>query len=43
MLMNPFYCFTEIALGGYGLPGMLMSLRAERKVKNNNVRIPSTG
>lgn len=43
MLMNTFYYFTEISLGGYGFPGILMPLRAERKVKNVNVRIQSFG
>lgn len=42
MLVNTFYYFTEISFGSYGFPGMLMSLRAEGKVKNDYVRIQST-
>lgn len=41
MLVNTFYYFTEIFLGSYGFPGMLMPLRAEGKVKNGNMRIQS--
>lgn len=41
--MNVFYYSTEISMRSYGFAGVLMPLRANGKVKNDNVRIQSIG
>lgn len=41
--MNVFYYFIEIFMRSYGFVGVLMLLRVNRKVKNDNVRIQLIG